>query len=125
MDEKIGSWAFIIGVAIATVAGIATWLAIPGLEAVMVWVPLLLVLLGLIVGFLNIGDKEVQPFLLAAIALVVVGIAKAGLAEIPAIGPLLIYIMGNIAVFAAPAVLIVSLLEFHKLASTPKGAAIK
>jgi len=125
MDEKIGSWAFIIGVVVAILAGILTAYPMAGLETIMVWIPLLLVLLGLIVGFLNIGDKEVQPFLLAAIALVVVGIAKAGLAEIPAIGFLLISIMGNIAVFAAPAVLIVSLIEFHRLASTPKGTAIK
>jgi len=125
MDEKIGSWAFIIGVVIAILAGLLTAYPMAGLETVMVWVPLLLVLLGLIVGFLNIGDKEVQPFLLAAIALVVVGIAKAGLADIPAIGPLLVSVLGNIAVFAAPAVLIVSLIEFHRLASTPKGVAIK
>ncbi len=125
MDQKIGSWAFIIGVVIAIVTGIAVGLMpeVSG-ETWVSYVPLLLVILGLIVGFLNIGDKEVMPFLIASIALVMVG-TVAELSTIPYIGIMLAKIVNYIAVFAAPAALVVALLEFYRLAVTPKGTAAK
>ncbi|MBI2045139.1 hypothetical protein HYT23_03710 [Candidatus Pacearchaeota archaeon] len=57
----LGSWAFLIGVILAVVLGIAgimnaTWIYI-------------LVVLGLIVGLLNVADAEARPFLLSGIAL--------------------------------------------------------
>jgi len=124
MDQKIGSYAFIIGVVLAIVLGIVSaagmeLTAIPEGD-IMVWLPLVLVILGIIVGFLNVGDKEVQPFLLAAIALVIVG-TVADISMIPLIGNFLWKIVSYIAIFAAPAALIVAILEFYKLAGTPKG----
>ncbi len=125
MDQKIGSWAFIIGVVIAVVTGIAIGLmpAVSG-ETWVNYVPLILVILGLIVGFLNIGDKEVMPFLIASVALVMVG-TVAELNTIPVFGIVLAKIVNYIAVFAAPAALVVALLEFYRLAATPKGTATK
>ena len=54
MTESIGKWAFILGVVIAVIAGlVGGWAA-----AYSPWILLVLVVLGLIVGFLNISAKE-------------------------------------------------------------------
>jgi hypothetical protein len=60
----IGSWAFLIGVIIAVVLGL-----LGGLTQTLMFV---LVVIGLIVGFLNIADEETTPFLLSGTALVIV-----------------------------------------------------
>lgn len=129
MDEKIGSWAFIIGVIIAVITGLAVGAMGLVTEAWVGYVPLLLVILGFIVGFLNIGDKEVAPFLVAAIALMVAAMAGTGLLEINKVlaplGSVLQSMFHYITVFVAPAALIVALLDFYRLSSTPKGAVVK
>lgn len=96
---KAGEWAFIACVIIAVIAGIAT----PGNATAV----LALVALGIIVGLLNISEKETMPFLVASIALIVAG--TAGFSSIPEIGPMVANIVGNIAVFVAPAAVIVAL----------------
>lgn len=60
----IGAWAFLIGVIIAIIVGLF------GLTAD-VWITLLLVL-GIIVGLLNIGTTESEKFMLAGAVLVIV-----------------------------------------------------
>jgi len=60
----LGRWAFLIGVVLAVIFGFFTagsWLA---------WV---LVVLGLIVGLVNISDKEVGHFLTAGTVMVLMG----------------------------------------------------
>ena len=116
-NQAIGSYAFLLGVIIAILAGAAAAAAIgyPGVE----YVPLALVILGLIVGVLNIGDKEVQSFLVAGIALIVVGIPGAALGAIPIIGTYLVSILGGVSAFAAPAVLVVALKAFYNLSKMP------
>ncbi len=61
---RLGAWAFIIGVILAIIFGFI------GITSTISW---LLLVLGIIVGLLNITDKEVQPFLLAGVVLVIVG----------------------------------------------------
>jgi len=121
-NQKIGSYAFLLGVIIAIIAGATAAVAIgvPGVEHV----PLVLVVLGLIVGFLNISDKEVQSFLVAGIALMAIGIPGSALGELNKIqviplGDILSTILVMISLFAAPAVLIVALKAFYKLSKTP------
>ncbi len=105
MDAKIGSWAFILGVLISIVAGL-----IPAWQTTtLVWV---LVLLGLIVGFLNITAKETTEFLVATVALLIIGSAGA----IPALGVVILSILANIVAFVAPAALIVALKSIWVLA---------
>lgn len=129
MDEKIGAWAFIIGVIIAVVAGLAVGAMGAGQEQWVGYVPLVLVVLGFIVGLLNVGDKEVKAFLTAAIALMVTGLAGTHLLTInkviPQLGTILQGMVTYLLVFVAPAALIVALLEFYKLGSTPKGTMAK
>jgi hypothetical protein len=103
--EKIGTWAFLIGVLIAVVAGL-----IPTLPATQVaWV---LVILGLVVGFLNIRAREAQEFLVACIAILVV----AGMGGLPPLGRTLGTILTNIIAFVAPAAILVALRAIWQLA---------
>ena len=111
--EKIGNWAFIVGVIVAIVAGIVSG----AIGEASVYIPLILVILGLIVGFLNISDKEVSDFLIAAIALTVLSMSAAGLTVIPVIGGYLAQMVQNVAVFVAPAALVVALKNVWNLAS--------
>ncbi|MFA6035693.1 MAG: hypothetical protein WC759_01930 [Candidatus Micrarchaeia archaeon] len=71
---------------------------------------LLLGIFGVIVGLLNVADKEVQLFLVASIALLT---AAWGLSEvlvsIQVVGGLFNGILSNIKVFVAPAAAVVSL----------------
>ena len=116
VDQRVGGWAFILGVVIAIIAGLAAGY----LDAVSAgYVALVLVILGLIVGFLNLNDKEIQPFLVAAIALMLMQVSAGGLNLIPYIGIYLTSMVQNIAVFVMPAALVVALKAVYKLAARP------
>ena len=111
-----GSYAFFLGVVIAVIMGIAgaaTTLAADTIAAVAA----VLVILGAIVGLLNISEKEVTPFLIAAIALGVVGITGAYFTAIPYIGTYLSGIVIYLAMFIAPAAVIVAIKEVWDFAS--------
>lgn len=60
---NVGKWAFIAGIILAVLAG---FFAIPNLAVV-------LLILGLVVGFLNVSKEEVQSYLIAVIALLLIG----------------------------------------------------
>ncbi len=64
----IGFLAFALGILISVVFGI-----FPISQAVMDTVIAILIILGLVIGFLNITSKEIIPLLIATVALVVVG----------------------------------------------------
>ena len=102
----LGHWAFIIGVIIAILAGLAG-------TSYTGAVVMLLVTLGVIVGFLNISEKEVYNFLIAAIALLLTG--AAGLSNLPLLGSYLGPMVTNIATFVAPAAVIVALKAVYAL----------
>ena len=108
--SNIGELSFLAGFIIALVVGLvaATNYVIP------VEVTYLLILLGLIVGFLNITQREVVPFLLAVIALLALG--AAGLETLPVVGAPLGAVFKYIQVFVAPAALIVALNVIVELA---------
>ncbi len=123
--EKIGGWAFILGVVIAVIAG----LAFESLGPYGPYVSLILVILGLVVGFINIGDKEVNDFLIAAIALLgtsyafsAVALAPTTLGILAQIFQYLHLMVGNVSVFVAPAALVVALKAVYNLASKPTTA---
>lgn len=119
VDQRVGAWAFLLGVIIAIIAGIVA----VAVTATSAWVILVLVILGLIVGFMNIQDKQITAFLIAAIALMVLG-ATSGtvLGElntlIAGLGSLINEILGNIAIFVAPAALVVALKEVINLSKS-------
>ncbi len=117
-NQQVGGYAFLAGAAIAIIAGL---LSAAGQASVLgsagAWVPLVLVILGLVVGFLNIKDKEVDRFIIASIALLGLAGSAGGLNQIPAIGVYLVSVVQNVAVFVAPAVLLVALTTIKSMAS--------
>ncbi|MCX8190412.1 MAG: hypothetical protein N3F05_04270 [Candidatus Diapherotrites archaeon] len=125
MDQKIGGFAFIAGVLIALLGGTMSGLGMaePG------WIIVVLVILGLIVGFMNVSDKEITAFLIAAIALLSINSATSDKEKIsnsldlllPNLGKVIVNITNHIAAFVAPAALIAALTEVYKIASTPEG----
>jgi len=97
----VGKWAFLAGLVIAILAsflaGYATIVAI------------ILFLLGLVVGFLNIAEKDSTKFLVANIALLTGGIAS--ISAISILGLVSAYlnaILGNFIAFVSAAALVVA-----------------
>lgn len=106
--QLVGSWAFIVGVIIAIVAGF--W----PLTATVVSV---LIALGLIVGILNVTATETTRFLLAAVALVIVSaFGGNNLSLIQGIGPYIDSIVKAMITFIMPATIIVALKAIYLVA---------
>ena len=108
MGKKIGEWAYLIGLALAVVFG---FLSAGNLAGVLT---LVLVIAGLIIGFLNVTEKETTPFLIASVALIATGTAD--LSIIPTIGTWVQNIVENIAVLVTPAAIVVALKAIKSLA---------
>jgi hypothetical protein len=120
-SQKIGSYAFLAGVIIAVIIGIILAVMPDLINADIAGiVALVLVILGLIVGFLNIKDKHVTDFLIATIAVAAVGNITAGgfmsMAGISVIGSLIGNIVSQIVLVVAPAALVVGLKQIMALA---------
>lgn len=120
MEKKIGHYSFIVGVILAVVLGLFATL----LGTATMWLTSLLVLLGLIVGFLNVAGKETKEFLLVATILVIVSFAGgagalAGL-EAFGIGAYLVGIFNQIMAFVIPAAIVVALKDIWALARNPE-----
>ncbi|HLD18545.1 MAG TPA: hypothetical protein VJB90_00880 [Candidatus Nanoarchaeia archaeon] len=116
MMQKVGGWAFIVGLVIAVLAGVVVKDA-----NVNNWLILVLGVLGLVVGFLNVTARESTPFLVAGIALVVSATSfNAVLGRVPAsqVVTVIQTVLGNIAVFVAPAAVLVALRAIYALASS-------
>ncbi len=107
-QSHIGRWAFIVGLIIAILLGFITFS----------YASLVLVILGLIVGFLNVSEKEANSYLIAVVALMMVGVA--GLQSLSVLGTFYTWIEGVLASFitfvAASGVVVAikSLFEFGK-----------
>ncbi len=124
VNEKIGEWAFILGVVIAIITGLAAGITGGIATTSGQWIALVLVILGLVVGFLNIQDKDIFNFLIAAIALMSGGIMMSLSPLDTLISPLgttLTSIFRYIVVFVSPAALIVALKAVYNLSKTPSA----
>jgi len=104
-DNVLGGWAFLIGLILAVILG-----AIGPLSST---IAIILVVLGLIVGLLNVSDKETQPFLLAGTVLVIVSSLGAGVMSII---PSASNILSSILVLFVPATVVVALKSVLTLA---------
>lgn len=105
---KVGVWSYVVGLVLAVLVGL-----IAGLQAQ--WAVITLVVLGVVVGLLNIGDTEVREFLLATVAFVISGIALAGV--FASFGwQWLVNLMNAIIVFTAPGALVVSFRALYNVA---------
>ena len=113
--QSIGSWAFLLGVFVAIIAGalLLTDKSNPALTTVTSF----LVLLGTIVGLLNVTTRETNAFLLAAVALVLVsGFGITVYSDVLKIGPYLQAMLVAILEFVVPATIVVSLKAIFGLA---------
>ena len=97
---QLGKVAFVVGLILALIAGV-----VPAVQTY-AYTALILVILGLIVGFVNVAEKNVMALLIAIIALVTVG--NAALNAIPAINTYLVAILGNFVAFVGAAGLVVA-----------------
>ena len=103
--QKWGSWAFLLGIVIAILAAFVSF----------EFAALVLVILGLIVGLLNVTSKESTPFLVAAIALALGAASLQPLGGVPIIN-LLLPIFNNIAILVSPAAFVVALKAVYSMA---------
>ncbi len=117
--RMIGGWAFMVGLLISVIAGLLV-----GLEAIGVSLGItvqttgllmgIMALIGLIVGVVNVSDKEAISFLIGAIAIVVASgsmsaLANLGYGVFPAIALFIGNLMNMVSYFVAPAAIIVAL----------------
>lgn len=103
-SKGVGGWAFIIGVIIAVLVGlfssVSAWL----------WA---LVVIGLIVGFLNVSGGESSNFLLAAVSLLIVTVLGDDvMSSIRILGS----VLNAITAMVVPATVIVALKSIYSLA---------
>ena len=122
MEEKMGDYAFIIGVVVAVVLGIAS----PALGGATTWLTSLLILAGLVIGFLNVTGKETKEFLMVSLALVITafaGNASGTLGSVQVLGPYLQGILNSILAVVVPATIVVALKDIWGL--TKEGQEMK
>ncbi len=113
---KLGPWFFLFGIVIAIIVGILL-----GAEQIAetsdTWgyIAAILAGLGFLVGFISalglgtITKREISQFLIAATALVAVGIGGQALGEIPLVGSYIIGITTCMVLFFGPAAVIIAL----------------
>ncbi len=118
--KSLTHWIFLLGALVAALVGIAV--AASWVWASNKWIPVILVLLGLIVGLANISVKETVPFLVAVIALFVFGSSILGSLDtlIPKLGTLLGSAVQAFSFFVGAAALVVAFKEAWNLASKEK-----
>ena len=123
--EVISRWAYLLFVIIAVVAGLVvgymawsegSWAAVANVNGVVL---LVMLILGIIIGITSITAKEVMPFLIATIALVVAASANVW-SPLDQIHALLDFwatgILNYIVAFAAPAAVIIAIKEVLTMA---------
>lgn len=123
--EQIARWAFLLFVVIAIIMGLAVgYMAWDGQNVYDIdgYVTLIMLILGIIIGLTSITAKEVTPFLIATIALVVAGTYTDVWGGLQAVDALEIlywfarYILRYIVAFAAPAAVIISIRSVLEMA---------
>ena len=111
--ERMGAWAFILGALLAVILGALSATAFQG------WVIGLLLVLGVVVGLLNISEKELVAFLVACVAFLVAAPAFATTVGSVVSGfGWLSRILSHLAVFVLPAAVIASVKAIFALAAT-------
>lgn len=118
MKGLIGKWAFVIGVLIAVLFGIFGQVDAVGQLAVPIVV--ILVILGLVIGLLNIKAKEATPFLLAGISLLIATSFGMNVFGTDAVSKLIVRVLQAILIIVVPAVIIVALREVFAMAQVKK-----
>lgn len=113
-DSKVGKVAFVVGVILAIILGLFFQAAAGATQSALLSI---LVILGLIVGFLNITGGETNNFLIAAVSILIASQFGGNvLAEVVGLGQYLSGILAAILTFVTAAVIIVALKAIYNLA---------
>ena len=106
MANLIGRWAFLIGVILAVIFGLV------GVNQTIV---IVLLILGLVIGLLNVTERETHSMLLSAVALVIVtALGRDVVASIPVV----VNILNAILILVVGATIIVALKEMFHITKT-------
>jgi hypothetical protein len=121
-ENVLGAWSFLVGVILAIIIGTSTSLvSIPLLTKYSAQLYGILVLLGLIVGFMNVGGKDSQTFLIAGTVLVIV--SRFGMESVQGsligigVGGAVSSIFGALLALFVPATIIVALKTVFSIAN--------
>ena len=110
--QSIGSWAFLLGVVVAVISGAL----LPDNSTAPI-VTSFLVLLGTIVGLLNVTTDETNSFLLASVSLVLVtALGGSVVGGVVSVGQYIRSMLDSILVFVVPATIVVALKSIFSLA---------
>ena len=104
--NAMGRYAFLLGIVVAALLGFTTF----------AYSTLVLVILGLIVGFINIAEEETTGYLVAVIALLVIGLS--GLQVFSMLGSLNVWIqtvLASFVTFVAASGLVVAIKSVLKM----------
>ena len=110
MKDLIGKWAFVIGILLALVVGL--------LGKMNPTIIVILMVIGIIVGFLNITSKETTSFLLAGLSIIIASsLGTSTFAEMTDVITMTLgNIFGAIRLLVVPAVVVVALKQVFTLA---------
>jgi uncharacterized membrane protein len=116
-DMKLGVWAFLIGLLLASVLALVN--VFQGASKPPVWAVVVLAFLGVLVGLLNVTASEVQRFLVAMIAFIISATAMKDV--FTALGDSGLWIglasfFNLVSIFLAPAAVVVAVQALYLLA---------
>ena len=117
MDKRFGHYSFAIGVLLAIILGLANSMGFS--IATQATLTSLLVVLGIVIGAMNITGKETREFLISAVVLVITAsLSVPILKSVAYVGVVLVDLFGAILAVTVPAVIIVSVKNIWRLAKT-------
>ena len=104
-SNVVGGWAFLVGVVLAVILGLTT-------ESITQALAIVLVLIGIVIGLLNIADEETTPFLMAGAVLI---IASSLGSEVVGVVAAFSRVLDALLVLFVPAIIVVSLRHVLKI----------
>jgi len=102
MKLKLGGIAFLVGILGAIILGLLSGLSVVTIGAGLTTT---LVIVGLVIGLLNITDKEAVPVMIASIVL---GGGSLGIASLPLVGGVLDAVLVTLGTVILPAGLVIA-----------------
>ncbi|MEK6878684.1 MAG: hypothetical protein AABY22_03700 [Nanoarchaeota archaeon] len=121
-ENLIGVWAYTAGVILAVIIGIVVGfrLDVPNYNILSVWITLILLALGITIGFLNESTVYNNQFLTAGVVLVLVsyfgvGAIENGILLIGFVGKTIISIFNSLLLLFVPATIVVALKTLFSL----------
>ena len=114
MEQKIGHYSFVIGVVVALVLGLAG----KYLGTAEPWLISLLIVAGLVAGFLNVTGKETKEFITVGAILAVVLYVSGSSADVGSVlyvGDYLAGVIQYAMAFIVPAIIVAGLKEIYSL----------